>query len=79
MVSSGIKSPGPPALPGCRLRDLSSPRPPVADRDHPPAASLDLLYVTHHAVVGGVRGVSTTTGMRSSMSAMGPCFISPAA
>ena len=57
-------------------------RSPVAlgyDPDHDAAPGLHLLDVRQdlfvHAILAGAR---TTTGMFSSMSAIGPCFISPA-
>ena len=48
-------------------------------RDHRAAASLGFLDVAQHLLEHGVvRRISATTGICSSMSAMGPCFISPA-
>ena len=50
------------------------------DRDHLPVARAHLLEVRDHLVVDrALRFAITTTGMFSSISAIGPCFISPAA
>src|SRR2546425_11037282 len=51
----------------------------VHDGDDLALAGEALLDVAEHALVRAVARANATTGSRSAMSAMGPCFISPPA
>ena len=51
----------------------------LGEGDEPPAPGRHLFDIALHLSSTGLRDASTNTGMFSSIRAMGPCFISPAA